>query len=169
MNKIMSGLLLCVPLMGLVSLECCRSYQFTNNVGGHLKRAADANTLRTAQEELTVAVTYLEDHGITSGYTSVLYRTPDEDVGFWYKNLKESQGELTRALENREIGQLEASNVLMKLRETLVDHGKEGDSITAPSGIEVFPNNKLYALGDVLGLLLAAIGAILIFITVSKG
>lgn len=68
--------------------------QFDRNIGGYLKRAADANTVELAEKNLSVAVEYLEKNGLTSGYTSILYRTPDEDVGFWFTNLKSSLDEL---------------------------------------------------------------------------
>lgn len=40
---------------------------------------------------------------------------------------------------------LEKTNVLMKLRETLLDSGGEGDVVTLPDGISVYPYNKAYA------------------------
>ncbi len=37
---------------------------------------------------------------MTSGYTSILWQTPDEDIGFWYTNLKASQQELQNLQSN---------------------------------------------------------------------
>ncbi len=39
---------------------------------------------------------------------------------------------------------LERTNVLIKLRETLLDTGK-GTKVTVPDGLAIFPNNKLWA------------------------
>ena len=119
--------------------------QFDRNIGGYLKRAADANTVELAEKNLSVAVEYLERNGLTSGYPSILWRTPDEDVDFWFTNLKSSLDELHSV--KPEAAQLEKTNVLMKLRETLLDQGNKGStSVTAPSGMSVFPNNTAYAL-----------------------
>lgn len=83
----------------------------------------------------------MEANSLTSGYTSILWRTPDEDIGFWYKNLKASQNELQN-LKPESV--LEKTNVLMKLRETLVDTG-EKSNVTVPKGLAVYPNNLLWS------------------------
>lgn len=77
---------------------------------------------------------------IETEYTSVIYRTPDEDIGYWYDNLSASLKELREM--PADASQLERSNVLMKLRETLV--GSEGVSLTMPSGISVYPSNAAF-------------------------
>ena len=114
---------------------------FKKNVSGYLKRAADANTIELAHEELDRALTYLEANDLTEGYTSVLYETPDEDIGFWYRNLKASKEELEK-LDNPSA--LEKTNVLMKLRETLTDTG-ERTRVTSPDGIHLYPYNAVWA------------------------
>ncbi|MFA5135297.1 MAG: hypothetical protein WC505_05965 [Patescibacteria group bacterium] len=128
---------------------------FDQNCGGYLKRAADANTVETAHQELGKALKYIEAKHLTQGYTSVLWNTPDEDVGFWYHNLKSAQQELTKVTTTTT--QLERSNLLLKLRETLLDK----DGITVPDGISVYPMNTfLWWLGVIASLLLFGAGAI---------
>jgi hypothetical protein len=134
-------------LAGLFLLWCgvriVAEINFDRNCAGYLKRAADANTVELAAENLAVAVKYAEENRMTTGYTSVVYRTPDEDVGFWYKNLKASADELARVAPDA--SQLEQSNVLMKLRETLTDDGEGGGTqVTVPPGISIFPRNSFY-------------------------
>jgi len=125
--------------------------QFDQRAEGYLKRAADANTVALAMENLEVAVQYLEKTGRMEGYTSVLYRTPDEDVGFWYSNLTAALDELRNL--DLEATPLERTNVLMKLRETILDQNEQGKTaVTMPEGISVFPNNKAFALWAVLSL-----------------
>lgn len=126
--------------------------QFDRNVVGHLKRAADANTIELAEKELAGVVAYLKMTGMTSGYTSVWWTTPDEDVEFWFKNLTASLDELHKV--SPVATQLEKSNVLIKLRETLIDHGK-GVSVTAPSGASIFPHNMLFWWWGVISFVLA--------------
>jgi hypothetical protein len=120
-----------------------KEVQYNRNCGGHLKRAADANTVDIAETELQMAVGYLKMKGMTTGYTSILYNTPSEDVGFWYNNLNASLRELDHLPATA--SPLERSNMLMKLRETLLDHGAHGDGVTEPDGITVYPNNLAYA------------------------
>jgi hypothetical protein len=71
-----------------------------------------------------------------------MWKTEDENIGFWYSNLKASQQELTEALGS---SQLEQTNVLMKLRETLTEPTDSGVAITCPSGLWKYPNNAMYA------------------------
>lgn len=103
----------------------------------HLKLAADSNTVEMAKNELKIAIDYLEERGLTSGNTSIFYDSPVNDLDFWYKNLKSSYEELNKITANT--SQLERTNVLMKLRETILDHGTDGDMVTVPSGIAVYP------------------------------
>ncbi|HMQ01708.1 MAG TPA: hypothetical protein PKD79_01410 [Candidatus Doudnabacteria bacterium] len=129
--------------IGWVVTRTVASIQYDRGCGGHLKRAADANTIDLAVLELEIAVKYLEANNMTSGYTSIIYQTPDEDVGFFYSNLKASLEELKGI--SPEATPLERSNILMKLRETLLDNGERATVTTKPPGISIFPHNtKLF-------------------------
>ena len=127
-----------------------RSIQFTQQCEGYLKQAADASTPELALERLNYAIAYIEDHGLTEGYTSVFYKTEDENVGFWYTNLLECRNELQNCLDK---SQLEKTNVLMKTREALIDNGESGTKLTVPDGIYKFPHNFWWSLGLLLSLL----------------
>lgn len=149
-------------LVAWTGTRAVQSIVFDRNCGGHLKRAADANTVELATKEMETVVHYAEREGITSGYTSVIYRTPDEDVGFWYDNMRASLMELKDV--KPDATQLEKSNVLIKLRETLLDHGRS-TSITAPESISIFPYNVLYAVWGTLSLILVIVGLLLIAVS----
>ena len=136
------------------------SINFDRFCSGYLKRAADANTVELAKTNLAMALSYAEDKGLSSGYTSIIYRTPDEDVGFWYNNLEAALIELDKI--GADATQLEKTNVLMKLRETLLDQGKEKISVTFPEGISVFPSNNGFAVWGFIGLLIAIAGALIL-------
>ena len=138
----MVGILVIVGTLLWGGLRVINSIQFTQGCKGHLKRAADANTVQLAKEELAIALNYIEAHELTSGYTSVLYRTPDEDVEFWYRNLSSALAELSAMKPDATM--LEKSNMLMKLRETLLDDGEKGTKVTRPRGISIYPNNVAY-------------------------
>ena len=131
--------------------------QFDRNCEGYLKRAADANNITLARGELAKALKYMESHELTNGYTSILYTTPDEDVEFWYINIKSAYEQLLK-LDPEAVSDLEESNILMKLRETLCDNGKDGSSITVPSGISIYPYNVLWCVMAFGGLLFMLLG-----------
>jgi hypothetical protein len=138
--------------LGWAANRIYNGIQFDRNCGGYLKRAADANVVNMAKVELDRALVYIEFKGLTNGYTSVFYRTPDEDLGFWYQNIKSALAELNTLGDDTST--LEKSNALIKLRETLLDHSGGAYSLTVPAGISIFPNNVFYAIFGYLPLLL---------------
>ncbi|HUH73370.1 MAG TPA: hypothetical protein VLZ75_03085 [Chitinophagales bacterium] len=156
MKKIISILLILISL-SIFSVRISKNIEINQNLTGYLKRASNANTIDLAKQELAIAVNYLEEKNLTSGYTSVFYKTPDEDLGFWYKNLKESLIELENLKSE---SALEKSNVLLKLRESLLSSGKS--NVIAPEGISVFPNNKLWTFLMWLGLAFLLSGLVLL-------
>jgi len=118
--------------------------EFKQNCSGRLERAANANTVELAVKELDAAIKYAEAKGYTSGYTSVIYRTPDEDVEYWYNNLCASRQELLNLPDSSST--LEKTNTLMKLRETLTDTGENGTHVIYPDGLPFYPNNFLWGI-----------------------
>ena len=152
-------------MLGIVSLLIFLGFriflgiQFDRKCEGHIKRAADANSVALAKQELDQALNYIEKEGLTEGYTSVLYSTPDEDLAFWYQNLKSAQENLGK-VDVEKISDLEESNLLIKLRETLVDHSGSSVDVTFPLGISIYPLNKLFCWWGYGSLLLICIGGI---------
>jgi hypothetical protein len=142
MKKYLISALLLLFSLGVFGVRISEKVAFKQNVSGYLKRAADASTIDLANAELTKVIDYLEANKLTSGHTSILWETPDEDIGFWYQNLKASQQELQNLNSN---SALERTNVLMKLRETLLDTG-ERTNVTIPKGLDVYPDNLLWGI-----------------------
>jgi len=130
--KLFFGIILCLPIIALLLVQLIIGINWGIDVTDRLKRAAVANTIELATQELQAVISYLEKEGITLGYTSVLYNTPDEDVGYWYQNLKGSLEELQKV--SSQTTQLERTNILMKLRETILDDEAEGTKVTQPVG-----------------------------------
>ena len=157
MQKI-TGVLLIIVAISIFGVRISKNIEIKQNLTGYIKRASIANTIDLAKTELKIAVTYLEEKNLTSGYTSILWKTPDEDVSFWYKNLRESLTELENLKSE---SALEKSNVLLKLRESLLSSGKSS-SVIVPEGLSVYPNNKLWAFLSLLALILALVGMILL-------
>ena len=131
------------------------SIEFDQNCGGYLKQTADANTAELALNRLDMAVKYAEEKGLTNGYTSVFYKTEDDNIGYWYQNLKACQKELKQVIGK---SQLEQTNVLMKVRESLTDNGKEGTELTVPGGIARYPYNVFYGILTLLAISLVGLG-----------
>ena len=134
--------LLLIPILAVGIVRVVWNIQFDINCGKRLERAATANSISIANEEMEAALRYIEAHKLTSGYTSILWKSPEEDVEFWYRNLVASQEELESLLAKSEgVSAMESSNVLLKLRESLM--GK--DRHIAPPGISAFPSNTAMA------------------------
>lgn len=164
MKKLTLALLLLLISCIMPTHVIIKSIKFNQDCAGYLKQAADANTPELALQRLNYALNYIESHNLTQGYTSVLWRTEDENIGFWYENLKACQKELEECLDGT---QLEKSNVLMKVRESLTDDGgDDGLCLTIPAGISRYPYNKQYAFWMTLNILLMcfAVGWILYII-----
>lgn len=138
-----------VFMLTLISpiLTTIKSIQFDQKCGGYLKQAADANSVELAERQLNLAINYIEQHELTSGYTSVLWNTEDENIEYWYNNLKQCQKELAATKDN---STLENTNVLMKLRESLTDVDQNGTTLTIPYGISRYPNNLLYGILNII-------------------
>ena len=150
-------LALVILAIGLVcpTITMIKSIQFNQNCKGYLKQTADANSVELALERLNKAIDYVESNNLTSGYTSIVYRTEDENIEFWYKNLLTCKQELTECIES---SQFEKTNVLMKVRESLTDQSEHGTVITCPPGLSRYPNNKIFAFFNLFSSLIAFVG-----------
>ena len=138
------GIFLLILSLITPTIEVVRHIKFTQQCSGYLKQAADANTVELALERLDIAIDYIESHNLTDGYTSVLWKTEDENINYWYRNIKACRNELA---ENLNSNSLEKSNVLMKTRETLTDNGGDGGTVlTIPEGISRYPHNLLFGI-----------------------
>ena len=117
-----------------------RSVKFGANCKDYLKLSSDANSVVLAEKHLTTAINYLEENNITSGQAKFFVAYPKNDVSLWYENLKTAQSQLQEMIEIGEYTELEQSNMLMKLRETLLD---DGGSVTLPLAISLNPHGTL--------------------------
>ena len=140
--KVFIATVLAVLALSIFAITITKSVLMEQNCTGYLKRAADANTVKTAKEQLQKSIQYLEANNLTKGYTSVLWQTPDEDIEFWYNNLKASESELMKV--DSTTSSMEKTNLLMKLRETILDNGEKSDNLTVPSGLSRYPNNGMW-------------------------
>lgn len=135
--------ILAVFAAAILTFTIVKSVSLKTNCIEYLKLTADANTVDMATQQLQKAIHYLEANNLTTGYTSILWNTPDEDIEFWYKNLKASESELLKV--DGTTSSMEKTNLLMKLRETIIENGSKGDSVTFPDGLSRYPNNLGWA------------------------
>ena len=147
--KVFIATVLAILALAIFATRITKNVSMNQNCTGYLKRAADANTVETAKEQLQKSIQYLESNNLTKGYTSVLWKTPDEDIEFWYKNLKASESELMKV--DSTTSSMEKTNLLMKLRETLLDNG---DKLTVPNGLSRYPNNGMWGILTCLAMLI---------------
>jgi len=148
------GLLLLVP-------PVVSHFGFTWGCEEYLKRAADCSTPEQCGKELDRALQYMRDHGLTSGNSGIIFKTPASDVAFWYNNIGGAR-EAVRALEGSEkTSALERSNVLIRVRETLLDEGK---AVTLPPHISWYPDVMLMVTLSILGGVSVAASVIAFFV-----
>ena len=146
--KVFFYLLIAVPFLAWGIAITVKEIRFDQQCEGHLENAAHSSQIPQALSEMEIAMSYLKANGMTDGYTSVFYNTQDENVGFWYENLKSATDELRRESVNRNITPLEQSNVLLKLDNTIKT---TRGGIKMPSGISIFPHVGLYCLWGWIG------------------
>lgn len=153
--KIVLGILLCFPFVLWCIIRIIMDVTFDTGCGGYLAQAAAASSIETAKEPLATALGYLESHGMTHGNTGVVFHYPQNDVGFFYKNLKAAQAELESM--GNDSPPLAQSNVLMKLHEAIKAH--------APQGISGSPYNVILC---VLAWITGVFGAVGLLLAGSK-
>lgn len=133
--------LICIVIPMLVyGGAIIKTIQMDVNCISYFELAADANSVELAEKHLTTGIEYLETNNITSGSTKILINNPKNDIGIWYENLKSAQTQLQEMNKREDLTELEESNALMKLRETLLS--SEGN-VTHPSMISFYPNHVL--------------------------
>ena len=139
-----------LALLGLCGTVAVQNIRYERDIGGHLKLASDANSTELAERKLRIAVEAMEEWGLCNGggdncFTSVIYRTPEDDVGYWRENIEGTLADLQSMSDEERGTNLVESNQLIKVRETLLDSGSEGDHVTGPTGISRYPNNVGFA------------------------
>lgn len=155
-------IIICFVIVSVVAfIRIVNAIQFSINCEQYLKRASDANTVENASMNLSKAIKYLEAHDLTNGIVSIFLHQPSNDIGYWYSNLKSALNELNSV--KPEASQLEKTNILMKLRETLIDEGK-GIVVTTPEGISIYPHNCVMFWIGTVSLVLMFLGLIALLI-----
>ena len=140
MKKILTILcVICIIVPMIVyGVAIFKTIRMNVNCINYFEMAADANNVEIAEKHLTTGINYLETNNITQGSTGIIFHKPTNNIGFWYENLKSAQEQLIEMNQKEDLTELEESNALMKLRETLLD--SEG-RVTHPSMISFVPGH----------------------------
>jgi hypothetical protein len=167
--KVLGWVLFIGGVVGMIVLgiACGLSvYQFNRGCADYLKLAGDSSTVEATNGFLGQALTYMETTGKTSGNSSLIFKKPLSDVGIWYKQTKDAKGVLEGIIaKGDEATGTEKSNALLKVRETVLDMGSNGTSVTYPPHIALYPGGS-YALAVILWwvLGLATVGGFIIVV-----
>jgi hypothetical protein len=154
---LLGALLLAAPISSNLS--------FSWNCEEYLKRAADSASPEKCGEELDKAIEYAKDNNLTKGNTGIFFKTPSCDIKFWFENLEKAR-EALKEVEptggESKATAMEKSNVLMRVRETLLDSANKGVEVTLPPRIELYPHvlmlSVLFWVGLIIGLLGIIVG-----------
>lgn len=147
-----------ISLLAWGGTRIVNAITYTQDVSGHLKLAADANSTELAERRLALAIEGMDARGICKNggddcFTSVLYRTPQDNAGYWRENIEDTLANLQAMTEEERADNLIESNQLIKVRETLLDSGKNGDHVTDPDGISIYGYNGTFAWWSALSLI----------------
>ena len=116
--------------------------QFDQHIENYISQAASSPSPQIAEQKLGVAIAEIDREGLTSCNTGILFTYPTNDLGFWYGRLVDSRALLRRLPPGD--SELEVSNTMMRVHESLVSDGKNGQSIVVPEGISIYPHNVLF-------------------------
>ena len=131
--------------LSIVLFVLCLGYGTYKNVvfdyqcKEYLSLAANANSIELAKTNLDKAIQYIEQNQLTSGNTAFFIKGPSTDLTSWYANLKACQKEVW-IMDVKKGTVLEETNLLMKLRESLMSEGL----IIIPENIALHPNQLQY-------------------------
>lgn len=126
-----------IPII-VYGVAIVKAIRIDANCISYFEMAADANSVDLAEKHLTSGIEYLEENDLTHGNTKILVYKPTKDIGLWYENLKSAQAQLQELKTKEDLTELEESNALMKLRETLLD---SDGYVTYPSYISFYPSH----------------------------
>ena len=129
-----------IPIV-VYTVGIIKDIRMNSNCINYFEMAADANSVELAEKHLTTGIEYLEENDLTEGNTKIFVYRPTRDIGLWYENLKSAQNQLQELISQEGLTELEESNALMKLRETLLD--AEG-YVTHPIMISYYPNHFMW-------------------------
>ena len=65
-------------------ITAVKKYSFETKCFSHLQKAVTTNDVKTASNELNIAIKYLERNKLTKGNTGIFNKEKENDIGAWY-------------------------------------------------------------------------------------
>ena len=159
--KLLLGFVIVCSLI-FCSIPIVKKIQFDVGCQSYLKSASDDPSIELAKIDLDIALKYLEDKGLTNGYSYYIIKDRQSDIGFWYNRLKIARLDLDNF--NDESSGLETSNVLMKLRETILDNNE----VLCPDGISMYPYHRWFMFLFMIGAI-SLLFSFIVILTILEG
>lgn len=150
-----------VALTGTTGMRVHKANEFDNQVGSYLQAAYETDDPTAADKYLSTAIAYLDENKMTNGFTSVLYKSPSDDVGEWYEKL----GVVAKEIHNAPVkpeglntdeatkngahptdpGKSRWAALMRKLGIVKVRPASKGEEpayveVKSPDGISIYPN-----------------------------
>lgn len=146
------SILFAMPLFSYSCTRFVKAQRFDNNCGYYINSGMDHNN----PDDLDTAIKYLETNGLTTGNTTIIDRSVEDDLAIFYKDLKTKAAYL-RNTHDYDMAAYKEYATMLNLKPT---------PILVPLGISVFPHNTLFAAWLVIGLLclIASITGLVSFI-----
>lgn len=151
-----------VSVLSLFTWAGTRIYmnvQYHYAVGSHMLAVSKAGTVETAVQQVEAIITGAESKGWTAGNTSIFTPTDNNSLTIWYQDMRQ----LLAGLKAVPTDNAEARSLAMINTRPVMSGG---DMTNAPSGISIYPYNKLYA-AWAFGSLVVGVLALLVFSWVS--
>lgn len=97
------------------------AHEWNSEIKNHLEIAATTSSLEEARTEIGIALERIEARGITEGRPFLAMPDPGNDIGLWYKSLKDLHANLLDLGENP--SQHEANTALLLVKKTIMAEG----------------------------------------------
>lgn len=150
------SILLSAPFFSWAITRIIKKEIFDNNFTYHINQSMSGTDPSKSYEEFVSALLYLQSHNLTSGYTTIVIRSPSEDISIFYDGIfkKFQYSQKLASLPPEEIKQYQ---------EYVVNKNLATTQIKEPEGISIYPYNGIYFVWMLISILLLVLSIIGIF------
>lgn len=130
-----------ISLLSWMGVRTYKWLTFYNEVGCYVENMYAAPTLEEVSQNLQIAITAIEENGLTQGTVSIfpaIRRNEKRNMGTWYQNLKKSQAVLEQA---KQMNLADQSAILDDQRTCIMQAEKV---FRYTQGISIYPYNGIF-------------------------
>jgi len=148
------SILLVLPFIGWSITRISLSNHLDNTFTYHIDRASATSDIDEAANEMHLAKQYLEKRDMAHGYTSVVWRSEDEDLGVFYGTIVKRSNYLDdlQTIHTRDKTVFEDMITYTRMTNMKAQEQK------VPDGISIYPHNVFFVYWFFVSLVLAAVG-----------